>query len=149
MTMGLVIVDLASGSMETLSEKVPQFDADNVTTILPGSDGTVWIGTYGNGLYAWSPETGGLRHFTAEAREIADDWILSSCETERALYFGSFGGGVSSLSRGDGSWRRIGLADGLASLDVPAIAWRAPYVFFGTLGSGVSVYDEESDGAHP
>jgi hypothetical protein len=82
-------------------------------------------------------------------REISDNWILSSCETDRALYFGSFGGGVSVLSKADGSWRHIGIRDGLAGLDVPAIAWRAPRVFFGTLGGGVSVYDEDEDGALP
>ncbi len=82
-------------------------------------------------------------------RRSTDDWILSSCETDRALYFGSFGGGVSVRSKADGSWRRIGIHDGLSSLDVPAIAWRPPSLFFGTLGGGVSVYDEAADGAHP
>jgi hypothetical protein len=32
---------------------------------------------------------------------------------------------------------------------VPAIAWRPPSVFFGTLGGGVSVYNEAADGANP
>ena len=41
----------------------------------------------------------------------------------------------------------FGIADGLASRDVTAIAAREPYVFFGTLGAGVSVYDEAADGA--
>jgi len=80
---------------------------------------------------------------------VGDDWILSSCETDRALYFGTFGGGVSVLSKADGSWRRIGIREGLGSLDVAAIAWKAPRVFFGTLGRGVSVYDEDEDGALP
>jgi hypothetical protein len=112
-------------------------------------DGRIWIGTYGEGLWAWTPDANGLQRYTGAGPEIADDWILSSCETDRALYFGSFGGGVSVLSKPDGSWRHLGIHDGLASLDVPAIAWRPPSVFFGTLGGGVSVYDEAADGAHP
>ena len=72
-----------------------------------------------------------------------------ACETDRGIYFGSFGGGVSVFLKGAGSWRRFGISDGLASADVAAIAWRAPYVFFGTLGGGVSVYNEAADGAQP
>ena len=147
MNIGLVILDRRNGQMGTLSELAPDFTSENITAILPARDGRIWIGTYGEGLWAWTPATNSLRHY--KGAEIADDWILSECETDRALYFGSFGGGVSVLSKTDGSWRRIGIHEGLASMDVPAIAWRPPSVFFGTLGGGVSVYDEAADGAHP
>jgi hypothetical protein len=149
MNVGLVIMDLATGEMSTLSESVPSFTSENITTVLPARDGTIWIGTYGDGLAAWNPQSATVRQYTRAGAQIGDDWILSSCETDRALYFGSFGGGVSALSKADGSWRRIGIHDGLASLDIPAIAWRPPSVFFGTLGGGVSVYDEAEDGAIP
>jgi hypothetical protein len=147
---GLVVLDLKTGAMSTLAETVPSFTSENITTILPARDGTIWVGTYGEGLAAWKPEAGQVRQYTRESGpQIGDNWILSSCETDRALYFGSFGGGVSILSKADGSWRRVGIRDGLASMDVPAIAWKAPRVFFGTLGGGVSVYDEDEDGALP
>ena len=148
MTLGLVILDLKTGTMTALSELVPGFTAENVTSILPATDGTVWIGTYGDGLAAWVPATGSLKRFTKASGEVGDDWVLSSCETARGIYFGTFGGGVSFLPRG-GTWRRIGIADGLASLDVTAIEWRAPWLFFGTLGAGVSMYDEASDAGQP
>ena len=150
MNIGLVILDLKTGQMSALSELVPSFTSENITTILAARDGRVWIGTYGEGLAVWTPESGKIRQYTRDAgQEIGDNWVLSSCETDRALYFGSFGGGVSVLSKNDGSWRRLGIRDGLAGLDVPAIAWRAPRVYFGTLGGGVSVYDEDQDGALP
>jgi ligand-binding sensor domain-containing protein len=149
MNLGLVVLDLSTGRMSALSDTIPSFDAENITSLLAARDGQVWIGTYGQGLYAWAPDTGALTHFTKDSGQIGDDWILSSCETDRALYFGSFGGGVSAFLKKEGVWRRIGIADGLASLDIPAIAWRAPYVFFGTLGAGVGVYDEAADGAYP
>jgi hypothetical protein len=152
MNMGLVIMDTARGSMTTLAELAPDFAATNVTTILADGDGAVWIGTYGDGLYRWQPRAdreANLSHYTKAQGQIPDDWILASCETDRALYFGSFGGGVGVRAKATGAWRRIGIADGLPSLDVAAIAWRAPYVFFGTLGAGVSIYDEASDGAQP
>ena len=125
---------------------MPGFTASNVTTLLDDGQGSVWIGTYGDGLYRWSPQKADLRHFSKASGEIGDDWILASCMTSRSLYFGSFGGGVSAFLQKSGTWRRYGIADGLASLDVAAIAWRSPCVYFGTLGAGVSVYDEEADG---
>jgi len=149
MNVGLVILDLKTGAMSTLADSIPGFTSGNITTILPARDGRIWIGTYGEGLAVWSPGANSLKQYTKANAEIADDWILSSCETDRALYFGSFGGGVSVFSKADGSWRPIGIHDGLASLDVPAIAWRPPSVFFGTLGGGVSVYNEAADGAIP
>ncbi len=150
MNIGLVILDQKTGAMSTLAEAVPSFTSENITTILPARDGTIWLGTYGEGLAAWKPETGRVQYYTREnGPQVGDNWILSSCETDRAVYFGSFGGGVSILSKSDGSWRRIGIRDGLASMDVAAIAWKAPRVFFGTLGGGVSVYDEDEDGSLP
>ena len=150
MNIGLVILDLATGSMSTLAEKVPSFTSENITTVLPARDGTVWLGTYGEGLAAWKPDAGKVQQFTRDTSpQIGDNWILSGCETDRALYFGTFGGGVSILSKSDGSWRRVGIREGLASMDVAAIAWKAPSVFFGTLGGGVSVYDEDEDGSLP
>jgi len=149
MNLGLVIYDPQTGEMSTLSETVPAFTSENIGTVLPDSEGRVWIGTYGDGLSVWSPGTGTLRHFTKATKEISDDWVLASCETDRALYFGSFGGGVSVYVKETESWKRLGIRDGLASLDIAAIAWRRPYVFFGTLGAGVSVYEEDSDGPKP
>ncbi len=148
MNMGLVVLDLVTGAMRALSEIAPAFQSENVTTVLAGSDGAVWIGTYGDGLTRWGPD-GTITRLTRATGELGDDWVLASCETDRALYFGSFGGGVSVRVKKDGTWRRFGISDGLAAADVAAIAWRSPYVFFGTLGAGVSVYDEAEDGARP
>jgi len=143
---GLVVMD-STGAMKRLSDIVPTFSAANVTSIHEDSAGRVWIATYGDGLYFWMPATGTLQHFQKSGGQLGDDWVMAIAETDRALYFGTFGGGVSALQKSaqQDSWRRIGIRDGLASLDVSAIAWRAPYVFFGTLGAGVSVYDEEAD----
>ena len=146
MNHGLVIYDPRAGAMSTLSEAFPSFTSDNIAAILPDSAGHVWIGTYGDGLSVWSPDKGTLHRFSKATGEIADDWVLAACETDRALYFGSFGGGVSAYVKETDAWVRLGIRDGLASLDIAAIAWRPPYVFFGTIGAGVSMYDEEADG---
>ncbi len=147
MTLGLIVVDRATGAMRGLDQIVPAFTARNVTSVLTDAEGRVWIGTYGEGLFLWMPGEGTVRRFSRVTGEIGDDWVLAMCETPRALYFGTFGAGVAALEKSRGAWRRFGIADGLASRDVTAIAAREPYVFFGTLGAGVSVYDEAADGA--
>ncbi len=147
MNLGLIVIDGASGKMRGLDQIVPAFTARNVTSVLADAEGRVWIGTYGEGLFLWTPSEGSVRRFSRETGEIGDNWVLAMCETPRALYFGTFGAGVSAFEKSRGTWRRFGIADGLASRDITAIAARAPYVFFGTLGAGVSVYDEAADGA--
>jgi tetratricopeptide (TPR) repeat protein len=147
MTMGLFIYDLSAGRISCLWDEHPEYDGANVTSILQDKSGRTWIGTYGDGLYMLPRDGGKVRHFTRAGGEIADDWVLSACETPMGIYFGSFGGGVSVLDRG-GGWRRIGLAEGLPSLDITAIAAGGPYLFFGTLGAGVCRYFEGGgDGA--
>jgi hypothetical protein len=147
MTLGLVVLDRGTGMMRPVEGEHPEFTAANVTAVLSDSGGRVWIGTYGDGLYLWDGGRTPMRSYTSGTGEIADDWVLAACETPRGVYFGTFGGGVSVISARTGTWRRIGIGDGLASRDVTSIAFRAPYLFFGTLGAGVSRYDEGDDGA--
>ncbi len=142
MTMGLLIYDGTTGRISSLWDSHPEFEGANVTSILQDKGGRTWIGTYGDGLYMLPREGGKVRHLTRASGEIADDWVLSACETATGIYFGSFGGGVSVLDKTSGEWRRIGLADGLPSLDITAIAAGGSYLFFGTLGAGVCMYYE-------
>jgi hypothetical protein len=155
MNLGLLVLDTGSGNMRSLEQIQPGFTARNVTSVLSDSQGRVWIGTYGEGLFQWQPGSdpggkpgpGALRRYSRQTGEIGDDWVLAICETPRALYFGTFGAGVSVRDTASETWRRFGIADGLSSLDVTSIAARPPFVFFGTLGAGVSIYEEAADGA--
>jgi ligand-binding sensor domain-containing protein len=148
MTMGLLIYDRTTGRISSLWDGHPEFEGANVTSILRDDNGRTWIGTYGDGLYMLPRDGGKVRHFSKASGEIVDDWVLSACETAMGIYFGSFGGGVSVLDKSSGNWRRIGLGDGLPSLDITAIAAGGSYLFFGTLGAGVCRYYEGGgDGA--
>ncbi len=140
MTMGLLIYDISAGRMTSFWDEHPEYDGANVTAILKDSLGRTWIGTYGDGLYMLPSGGGKAVHYTRAGGDIADDWVLCACETEGALYFGSFGGGVSVLDKKRGEWGRIGIGDGLPSLDIVSIAAAGPYLFFGTLGAGVCRY---------
>lgn len=47
------------------------------------SNGTIWISTYGNGLFAYHPQTDDLEHFTASLNEqelISSDFLLGVLE---------------------------------------------------------------------
>ena len=148
MTMGLLIYDRTTGMISSLWDSHPEYEGANVSSILQDKSGRTWIGTYGDGLYMLPRDGGKVRHFSRASGEIADDWVLSACETATGIYFGSFGGGVSVLDKTSGDWMRIGLGDGLPSLDITAIAAGGSYLFFGTLGAGVCRYYEGvGDGA--
>jgi hypothetical protein len=140
MEMGPFVLDMGTDRITRLAAE--GLSRANITTIKRDEYGTVWIGTYGDGLYALRPGASGIEKFSKESGEIADDWILTAAETPKAVYFGTFGGGVSMFFKEDDSWRRLGIADGLPSLDVTSIASVGPYVFFGTLGAGVVKYLE-------
>jgi ligand-binding sensor domain-containing protein len=113
----------------------------NVTAALEDAAGTVWVATYGDGLWEWRPGEGLLHWHGLASGELADDWVMCITQTRAGLYFGTFGGGVSVLAPG-GGWSRFGLGDGLAGLDVTVAVPVGRAVWFGTLGAGLSVYHE-------
>jgi hypothetical protein len=145
MDLGLLVLDTATGRFENLAARHPGFTARNVTTVL-ADRGRVWIGTYGTGLWLWEGER--ITRYGRDTGEIGDDWVLASCRVSDGVWFGTFGAGAS-FAGDDGRWRRLGVADGLPSLDVAALAWRAPFLFIGTLGAGVCAYWEGADGPQP
>jgi hypothetical protein len=142
---GLLVLDTRTGRFESLAARHPAFTARNVTTVI-ADRGRVWIGTYGKGLWLWEAER--ITRYGKDTGEIGDDWVLASCRVAGGIWFGTFGAGASFVGD-DGRWRRLGVADGLPSLDVSAIAWRPPFLFLGTLGAGVCAYWEGADGPQP
>jgi hypothetical protein len=138
----LVRLDASGGAVvETLTDTVPGLDAVNVTCFV--RDGaTIWVGTYGEGLYEWDRRTGRVSHFRKQDGPIPDDWILGGVATDRAAYFGTFGGGVAVFDKTTNTWRNFGIAQGLASADVASVAFWKSQLYFGTLGGGVTVFDE-------
>jgi hypothetical protein len=113
-----------------------------VISLLPEDEDTLWIGTYGEGLYRWKRRENRIEHFSKASGEIADDWVLCAVRADSGLYFGTFGGGVSRFVPEQGIWQRIGLRQGLSALDISSVTYAAPDLFFGTLGSGISILDE-------
>lgn len=142
LNLGLVILELKSGRIFSFDSINPDLSARNVITLLVEDENTLWIGTYGEGLYRWKRQENRVEHFSKSAGQLTDDWILCAVQTDTGLYFGTFGGGISRLGPQDSSWQSIGLRQGLSALDISTVTYSPPFLFFGTLGSGVSVLDE-------
>ena len=108
--------------------------------LLPEGSDELWIGTYGKGLYRWHRPDNRLWRYDKAGGALGDDWVLGGTAAATGLYFGTFGAGVSHYRHG--GFRRLGLREGLAGLDISAVAYAPPYVVFGTLGAGVTLFDE-------
>jgi hypothetical protein len=141
-TLGVIILDPATGAMQSFDAINPGLEARNIVMLLPDGPDTIWIGTYGEGLYRWRRRENRLEHFSKASGELSDDWVLCGARADSGSYFGTFGGGVCYLDRRSGRFRRLGLRDGLGALDISCAAYSAPELYFGTLGSGLSICDE-------
>lgn len=142
LNLGLVVLDLHTGRLRSFDSINPDLTARNVITLLVDDEDNLWIGTYGEGLYRWDRRENAVEHFSKASGQLADDWVLCAVQARTGLYFGTFGGGVTHLSAQGRSWQQIGLRQGLAALDISAVTYSPPRLYFGTLGSGISVLDE-------
>ena len=140
--LGLVLMEPSSGAAFSFDSVNRSVAARNIVSLLAEDENTLWIGTYGAGLYRWNREANSIQHFTKSSGRLADDWVLCAVAAESGLYFGTFGGGVTHLVPKERSWRRIGLRQGLSALDISTAAYAPPRLFFGTLGTGISVLNE-------
>jgi tetratricopeptide (TPR) repeat protein len=140
LNLGIALLDLEKGTFLSFDRVNGGLKARNIIMLLPEGDGELWIGTYGEGLYRWDRLQNHLAHFRKDQGQLGDDWILCGASTATGVYFGTFGAGVSRYR--DDSWRVIGLREGLGGLDITAVTYSPPYVIFGTLGSGITMFDE-------
>jgi diguanylate cyclase (GGDEF)-like protein/PAS domain S-box-containing protein len=139
---GLVLFDRQS---ETFSH-VPGID-QRVTAILDDPDGTLWVGTEGEGLFAQNPKTGAL---TAYRPSPDDAGSLSSAsvsallrDSRGRLWVGTRDGGVDRLEGGRFVHHRHDPKDPAtpASDDVWGIAEdKSGDIWMATYGGGASVF---------
>ncbi len=101
--LGLLEIDLASGSVHHLPGASTQGDERKVYSVHVSKNGTIWYGTDGAGLFAIAP--GGLkrnyRHDPEKADSLAADVVWSLHEdTDGTLWVGMEGAGLDSLAPG-------------------------------------------------
>jgi tetratricopeptide (TPR) repeat protein len=142
LNLGVAVLELKTGRVTSFDSINPNLTARNVITLLLEDENTLWIGTYGEGLYRWNRAQNRIEHFSRASGQLADDWILCAVRAESGLYFGTFGGGLSRLPAGRTAWEHIGLGQGMSALDISTAAYSPPRLYFGTLGSGITILDE-------
>ncbi len=145
MDKGLFFFNVTTGKLINLAEICSGFKPVNITTILVENDNSLWIGTYGKGLFNWNSRTNTLRIFTKENGLLSDNWVLAGGKGKDFLYFGTFGGGALAFDRLKRLFKFFTLKDGLDSMDVSSVAVSNGLVAFGTLGMGISLYFGESN----
>ncbi len=116
----------------------------NVTTLVPDTDGAIWIGTFGTGLYRLDPATSrieavGLGRAGAGAQHVDQGAML--VDRQGGLLVGTFGAGllrrpapvldIQSYRAGQGE------AMGLRGEDVYAVLADGGDMRFGSFGGGV------------
>jgi ligand-binding sensor domain-containing protein/two-component sensor histidine kinase len=90
---------------------------------MEGPEGTVWVGTYGDGLYQIDEQGKVINHFSkASNPAISNDHILSLYqEGDSVLWMGTFGGGLNQLHIQQHRIKIFTQDDGLANDNVTAI----------------------------
>ena len=72
--------------------------------------GHLFIATYGNGLFVWTPQTGELQHLTANDEQplfTSDYLTYAICDQQDNIWLGSEAGGAYCLTRREGIPRLI------------------------------------------
>jgi len=140
LTQGVVRLNLSSLALRGLPEPGEGPAARNITMLLADPPGGFWIGTYGTGLFYWDRREARFRHFDRAGGQLGDDWVLSAVKAASGAYFGTLGGGLARCTRG--AWAVLGFREGVPSADIPALAYDPPFLYLGSLGSGVTVLRE-------
>lgn len=105
-TTGLAKLDRTTGQIVTFrsakDSNLQKMSTSNVNTLLTDVDGSIWIGTFGNGLYHYNPKTKLAENFDSQAninkRVPSSDIgvIFQERNKPEALWIGT---------RGDGLWK--------------------------------------------
>ena len=97
---------------------------DSATTVQENRDGSLWVGTFGKGL--WRLQNGQLRLFTT-ADGLSSDQIRSLAEdADGTLWIGTYGGGLDAMRGGrfySITAKEGLLSDNVAHVDIDPHGW--------------------------
>ncbi|ACU06199.1 two-component regulator propeller domain-containing protein [Pedobacter heparinus] len=135
-------------SSSFMQEEVKQLANTRVTTLEPAKDSVLWVGTDGNGLIKIYPKVNhfGLVNWTNFAD--LNKPVRAFAATDGNLWVGTKGKGIVILKDFNGSFavqqlkEGLSTANGLDNNSVYALKrGRAPYIYIGTDGQGLGIYD--------
>lgn len=93
-------------------------DGARITRIMEAADGTVYVATLGDGVYAYSHETGKWKHYTKENSHLLSDFCYNLAETHMNNILITCGEGFSIYSPFNNSISSIelGLKGGISAV---------------------------------
>jgi signal transduction histidine kinase/DNA-binding response OmpR family regulator/ligand-binding sensor domain-containing protein len=130
-----------------MQQEVKQLANTRATTIESAKDGVLWIGTDGNGLIKIYPK---INYFgLVDKNSFADlnKPVRAFAEADGNLWVGTKGRGIVILKR---FWAQsplnplkdgLNTGNGLENNSVYALKWAGPYIYIGTDGKGIGIYD--------
>ena len=87
----------------------------DITSIIKGDDGQLWVGTLGAGLYQLDPISGKWRRYTVR-QGLSSDAVCGLFLDRRHQLWVTTHGGLSALDLRTGSTRRFDARDGLINI---------------------------------
>lgn len=108
----------------------------HVVRAIQEHNGSVWVGTYGSGLYEIGPN--GMKQYTRANSPLAEDRVNVLGSWRGELWIGTCAG-FSVM--GEKGWRRQTTADGLADDVYHSVLPVAGDLWVGTAGKGVTVFE--------
>ncbi|WP_290708824.1 two-component regulator propeller domain-containing protein, partial [Flavihumibacter sp. CACIAM 22H1] len=112
--------------MYRFNKKTRQFDQDNsiptncfIHTIIEARDGTIWVGTLGNGLYRLNQEDGSatlMSHNPNLPGSLPSNSITTLFQsTDEKIWIGTEGGGLALFDDSTHQFRRFSIQEGFPS----------------------------------
>jgi len=142
---GRFVAAVEEGAEVWTADKVTELvfpRADDVVSVDVGSDGSVWLGSFGQGLMRMNPD---LTVDASFSRDIYSKLVAKVFEDSRGCLWVSFRrGGVASFQ--DGRWNNYTYAHGLPNVDTDSIQEDAQGdLWLSTNGAGVYHFQPDTD----
>ncbi len=126
----------------------------NIWSLAADNTGSLWIGTYGKGLYRYDLKTNNLNHIQKHDKEIKIPAVnfnkVVYCDKDNNIWIGFWGFGLACLNPATGkykSWRNdVDDKNSLSHNDVWVINQdRAGRIWIGTNGGGLNLVNSQPD----
>ncbi|HEY6907419.1 MAG TPA: two-component regulator propeller domain-containing protein, partial [Ignavibacteriaceae bacterium] len=98
---GIKLFDTVTGKYKQIPASLKQINVLNnlkISSLMKDNRGYIFIGTYGNGFYVYSPETDSIKHYTSgefQSNNIRTDYVLTIYQDELdtdICWIGTYGG---------------------------------------------------------
>jgi signal transduction histidine kinase/ligand-binding sensor domain-containing protein/CheY-like chemotaxis protein/AraC-like DNA-binding protein len=150
---GLYNLNISQGRL--ITKKLSVLNNINLWSLEKGSDNTIWIGTYGNGLINYNPLTDKTKYFRLEIpnlKTLAFNYIKSVLQSKSGkLWLGFWGGGLAEFDTKTESYRIFRYNEN----DPGSISYNDVWdlhedkygrIWVGTYGGGLNLFIPDTEG---